>query len=59
VGLSLPIDGSSDHELDIKDFENLEIGNWEEDLESLDDGDDVPIESDEEIELVAVDIEEQ
>ena len=59
VGLSLPIDGSSDHELDIKGFENLEIGNWEEDLESLDDGDDVPIEGDEEIELVAVDIEEQ
>jgi len=55
VGLSLPIDWSSDHELDIKCFENLEIGNWEEDLESLDDRDEVPIEGDEEIELIAVD----
>jgi len=28
LGLSLPIDRSSDHELDMKGFENLEIGNW-------------------------------
>jgi len=32
LGLSLPIDCTSDHELDIKGFENLEIGNWQEDL---------------------------
>jgi len=32
VGLSLPIDGTLDHELDIKGLPELEIGNWEEDL---------------------------
>lgn len=29
VGLSLPIDGSADHELDIKGFGEIDIGNWE------------------------------
>lgn len=31
VGLSLPIDGSADHELDVKGFEKLEIGDWRRD----------------------------
>lgn len=37
VWLSLPIDGSADHELDIKGFdpEDLEIGDWRIDLESI------------------------
>ena len=52
LGLSLPIDGSLDHELDIKGFENLEIGNWQEDLGSLDDRADVGIEGDEVIEFL-------
>jgi len=54
LGLSLPVDGSHglDHELDIKGFENLEIGNWQEDLGSLDDRADVGIEGDEIIEFV-------
>jgi len=52
LGLSLPVDGSLDHELDIKGFENLEIGNWQEDLGSLDDRADVGIEGDDIIEFV-------
>ena len=28
VGLSLPADGSNDQKLDIKGFEEIEIGNW-------------------------------
>lgn len=28
VGLSLPIDGSADHELDIKGFAGIVIGDW-------------------------------
>ena len=32
VGLTLPIDGSLDHELDIKGFMSLEIGDWRQDL---------------------------
>jgi len=52
LGLSLPTDGSLDHELDIKGFENLEIGNWQEDLGLLDDREDVGIEGDEVIEFV-------
>lgn len=28
VGLSLPIDGSADHELDIKGFSEIDIGDW-------------------------------
>ncbi|KAG0131749.1 hypothetical protein HOY82DRAFT_607667 [Tuber indicum] len=35
VGLALPIDGSLDHELDIKGFAGLEIGNWRQDLGPL------------------------
>ncbi|RPB06020.1 DDE-domain-containing protein [Choiromyces venosus 120613-1] len=31
VGLSLPIDGSCDLELDIKGFSGIQIGNWQED----------------------------
>ena len=50
--MSLPIDCSSDHELDIKGFENLEIGNWQEDSGSLDDRENVGIEGDEVIEFL-------
>jgi hypothetical protein len=28
VGLGLPIDGSRDHEIKIKDFLEVEVGNW-------------------------------
>jgi hypothetical protein len=28
VGLGLPIDGSRDHEIKIKDFPNVQVGNW-------------------------------
>lgn len=28
IGLSLPIDGSADHELDIKGFSEIDIGDW-------------------------------
>jgi len=52
LGLSLPIDRSLDHELDINAFENLEIGNWQEDLGSLDDRADVGLEGDEVIEFL-------
>jgi len=52
LGLSLPIDRSWDHELDIKRFENLEIGNGREDLGSLDDRADVGLEGDEVIEFL-------
>ncbi|RPA89182.1 hypothetical protein L873DRAFT_1849434 [Choiromyces venosus 120613-1] len=34
VGLSLPIDGSADSELDIKGFTGLTIGNWRENFNS-------------------------
>jgi len=51
-GLSLPIDGSSDHELDIKGFSELEFGEWTEDLSLLDDRVDVGNEEDHDIEFV-------
>jgi len=28
VGLGLPIDGSQDHEIKIKDFPEVQVGNW-------------------------------
>ena len=28
VGLGLPIDGSRDHEIKIKDFPEVQVGNW-------------------------------
>ena len=28
VGLGLPIDGSQDYEIKIKDFPNVQVGNW-------------------------------
>ena len=31
VGMSLPVDGSCDHELKVKGFSNLEIGDWTQD----------------------------
>jgi len=52
LGLSLPIDGSSDHELDIKGFSELEIGDWTQDLSLLDDRVDVGNEEDHDIEFV-------
>jgi hypothetical protein len=30
VGLGLPIDGSQDHKIRIKDFINVEVGDWKE-----------------------------
>lgn len=33
VGLSLPIDGSADHEIDIKGFQGLEVGDWRREAE--------------------------
>jgi hypothetical protein len=30
VGLGLPIDGSRDHEIKIKDFPDVQVGNWRE-----------------------------
>jgi len=47
LDLSLPVDGSLDHQLDIKKFKILEIGNRQEDLGSLDDRADVGIEPEE------------
>lgn len=36
VGLALPVDGSADHELDIKGFSGIEIGDWKRgDLDAL------------------------
>ena len=28
VGLGLPVDGSQDHEIKIKDFPGVQVGNW-------------------------------
>jgi hypothetical protein len=28
LGLSLPVDGSRDHEIKIKDLPGLQVGNW-------------------------------
>ena len=50
--MSLPIDESSDHELDIKEFSELEIGNWRKVLSLVDDGADVVNEEDHDIEFV-------
>ena len=56
VGLALPIDGTFDHELDIKGFTDLEIGNWREDLDALDDRADVADQEDQELELVPIEV---
>ncbi|RPA90955.1 DDE-domain-containing protein [Choiromyces venosus 120613-1] len=53
VSLSLPVDGSLDGELDIKGFTGLEIGNWRQDLGSVDDSADVRSEEDHEVEFVS------
>jgi len=47
TGLSLPLDGCLDSELDIKGFTNLEIGNWREDFVLPDERADVHDEDDE------------
>lgn len=52
TGLSLPINGSLDSELDIKGFTNLEIGNWREDFVLADERADVHEGNDELIEFV-------
>jgi len=52
VGLSLPINGSRDYELDIKGFTSLAIGNWREDWVSLDDRANVIEDDDDDIELI-------
>ena len=52
TGLSLPINGSLDSELDIKGFTNLEIGDWREDFVLPDERADVHDEDDELIEVV-------
>jgi len=57
VGLALPIDGTFDHKLDIKGFTDLEIGNWGDDLDALDDRADVADEKDQELELVSIEVE--
>ncbi|RPA94084.1 hypothetical protein L873DRAFT_1702852, partial [Choiromyces venosus 120613-1] len=48
VGLSLLIDSSLDYKIDIKGFENFQIGHWRQDLRTLDEladvGDTVDIE---------------
>lgn len=44
VGLSLPIDGSADHELDIKGFQQINIGDWKQTAGSDDDNTRVGIE---------------
>ncbi|RPB02545.1 DDE-domain-containing protein [Choiromyces venosus 120613-1] len=52
VGLSLPIDGCLDHELAIKGFKNLEIGDWREESGSQDERAEVGNDADSDIELV-------
>ena len=46
VGLSLPVDGSCDHELDIKGFSGLEIGDWHVDYGVVDEAGDISINND-------------
>lgn len=46
VGLSLPVDGSCDHELDIKGFSGLEIGDWHADYGVIDEAADISIDND-------------
>jgi len=46
VGLSLPVDGSCDHELDIKGFSGLEIGDWHVDYGVVDEAADISIDND-------------
>jgi len=58
VGLTLPIDGSLDHELDVKGFMGLEIGDWRRDLGSLVYGGAIENEGYEEIEFVSTDLED-
>lgn len=36
LGLSLSIDGSSDHELNINGFQDIEIADWNHDLKEVD-----------------------
>ena len=46
VGLSLPTDGSWDHELDIKGFHGLQIGSWDDEIVEPDPRADISIEND-------------
>ena len=52
LGLSLLINGSQDHALDIKGFTSIDVGNWKEDLVSLDDRADVREEGDDYIAFI-------
>lgn len=54
VGLSLPVDGSADHELDIKGFQDIEIGDWRQELEIGDPYADVKDEDETSVEFVSV-----
>jgi len=58
VGLTLPIDGSLDHELDVKGFIGLEVGDWRRDLESLANGRAMEDEEYQGIEFVSTDLED-
>lgn len=56
VGLSLAIDGSEDYELDIKGLAGIEIGDWNIELGTIENGDqfaDVREDHDESAEFVA------
>ena len=58
VGLTLPIDGSLDHELDVKGFMGLEVGDWRRDLGSLANGRAMEDEEYQGIEFVSTDLED-
>ena len=55
VGLGLPIDGSRDHEIKIKDFPDVQVGNWK-DWQPREAGEEEDIQSNltpEEVEILA------
>ena len=52
IGLALPINGSADHELDIKGFTGLEIGDWRKDIDLHDDQCEISEADDNNIEFV-------
>jgi len=56
VGLTLPIDGSRDHELDVKGFIGLEVGDWRRDLGLLANGRAMEDEEYQGIEFVSTDL---
>lgn len=46
VGLSLPANGSCDSKLDIKGFKGLELGDWHNDYQVVDETADIPVDND-------------